>query len=66
MILCHVKDLNSKVYTLESIPIVNEISDVFTNEIPGISPKREIDLGLRCSRALNQFQKFHIEWHPKL
>ena len=29
---------------VEKIPVVNEFSDVFPEELPGIPPEREVDL----------------------
>ncbi|WMV29489.1 hypothetical protein MTR67_022874 [Solanum verrucosum] len=39
-------NVNSESPTLELIPIVNEFPEVFPNDLPGISPKREIDVGI--------------------
>ena len=38
-----VKDSNSKTLNLDSVPVVNEFSDVFPKDLPKISPEREID-----------------------
>ena len=44
--LVYVKDSNSESPSLESVPKVNEYSDVFPKYLSGIPPKREIDLGI--------------------
>ncbi|WMV37564.1 hypothetical protein MTR67_030949, partial [Solanum verrucosum] len=40
-------DMDSEAPTLESVLIVNEVSKVFPNNLPGVPPKREIDLALK-------------------
>lgn len=37
-----VKDSNSETLTLESVPVVNELSDIFLEDLPGVPPEREI------------------------
>ena len=44
--LVHVKDSNSESPSLKIVPVVNEYSDVFPKDLPGISPKREIDFDI--------------------
>ena len=44
--LVHVKYSSIETPSLESVPVVNEYSDVFLEDLPGISPKREIDFGI--------------------
>ena len=44
--LVHVKDSSSESPSLEIVPVVNEYSDVFLEDLPGISFEREIDLGI--------------------
>ncbi|XP_070046806.1 uncharacterized protein [Nicotiana tomentosiformis] len=39
-------DTTAEVPTLESVPIVNEFPDVFSDMLPGILPDREIDFGI--------------------
>lgn len=41
-----VRNVEFEVFTLDSVPIVNEILDVFPNELPNIPPKRKIDFGI--------------------
>ncbi|KAH0730003.1 hypothetical protein KY289_001191 [Solanum tuberosum] len=41
-----VRDVDSEIHSLESVPVVNEFPDVFPNDLPGIPPKREIDFGI--------------------
>ena len=40
-----VKDLDSKIPLIELVPVESEFLEVFPNDLPGISPKREIDFG---------------------
>ncbi|XP_070021321.1 uncharacterized protein [Nicotiana sylvestris] len=44
--LVHVRDINNEPTTLQSVPIVNEFPAVFLDELPGISPEREIDFAI--------------------
>ncbi|XP_070024798.1 uncharacterized protein [Nicotiana sylvestris] len=44
--LVRVTDTNAKVPSLDFVPVVNEFSDVFPDELPGIPPDREIDFGI--------------------
>ncbi|XP_070013583.1 uncharacterized protein [Nicotiana sylvestris] len=44
--LVRVADTTTEVYTLESVPIVNEFLVVFPDKLPGIPPDREIDFGI--------------------
>ncbi|XP_070040251.1 uncharacterized protein [Nicotiana tomentosiformis] len=44
--LVRVTDTTAEVPTLESVPIVNDFPDVFSDELPGIPPDREIDFGI--------------------
>src|SRR5687767_907514 len=44
--LVRVRDVESKVPSLESVPVVSEFPDVFPDDLPGIPPKREIDFGI--------------------
>ncbi|XP_070034772.1 uncharacterized protein [Nicotiana tomentosiformis] len=44
--LVRVMDTTAEVPTLESVQIVNEFPDVFSDELPGIPPDREIDFGI--------------------
>lgn len=32
--------------TIQSIPVVNEFPDVFPDELPGLSPEREIEFAI--------------------
>ncbi|XP_070056698.1 uncharacterized protein [Nicotiana tomentosiformis] len=41
-----VMDTDAEVPILESVPVVNEFPEVFLDELPGISPDREIDFGI--------------------
>lgn len=44
--LVRVKDTKSETPTLHSVNIVNEFSDVFLDDLPGIPPDREIEFGI--------------------
>ena len=44
--IVRVRDVNSEVPPLESVPIVNEFLDVFPDDLPGVPPEREIDFGI--------------------
>ncbi|XP_070054249.1 uncharacterized protein [Nicotiana tomentosiformis] len=44
--LVRVTDIDVEAPTLESVPVVNEFSKVFPNELPGIPPDRKIDFGI--------------------
>ena len=39
----HVRDTNVPCPSIESIPVVCEYPDVFPEDIPGLSPEKEID-----------------------
>ncbi|XP_010326483.1 uncharacterized protein [Solanum lycopersicum] len=41
-----VKDLESEVPPLESVPIVRDFPKVFPNDLPGVPPEWEIDFGI--------------------
>ncbi|XP_070054506.1 uncharacterized protein [Nicotiana tomentosiformis] len=41
-----VTDTDAEAPTLEFVPVVNEFSEVFPDELPGIPPNREIDFGI--------------------
>ncbi|KAH0633386.1 hypothetical protein KY284_036172 [Solanum tuberosum] len=44
--LVRVKDSSSETPTLESVPVVNEFPEVFPEDLPGVSPEREINFGI--------------------
>lgn len=44
--LVKVRDVESKVLPIESIPVVNECFDIFPNDLPGVPPEREINFGI--------------------
>ena len=44
--LVRLKDSNSETPTLELVQVVNKFSDVFLEDLPGVSPIREIDFGI--------------------
>ena len=41
--LIWVKDTNFETPSLDLVPVVNEYSDIFLKDLPGIPPEREID-----------------------
>ncbi|WMV50863.1 hypothetical protein MTR67_044248 [Solanum verrucosum] len=47
--LVRVKDSSSETPTLKLVPVVNEFSEVFPEDLPGVPPKREITLELISS-----------------
>ena len=44
--LAHVVDTSTPKVTLKSIPIVREFSDVFFDDLPRLSPDRELEFGI--------------------
>ncbi|KAH0636218.1 hypothetical protein KY285_035973 [Solanum tuberosum] len=44
--LVRVRDVDSETPSLESVPIFNEISEVFRNDLPSIPPTREREFGI--------------------
>ncbi|XP_070020167.1 uncharacterized protein [Nicotiana sylvestris] len=44
--IVQVKDADVEIPTLQSIPVVKEYADIFSDELPGIPPEREIDFGI--------------------
>ncbi|KAH0650521.1 hypothetical protein KY284_030433 [Solanum tuberosum] len=44
--LVRVRDVDSETPTLKSVPVVNEFSKVFLDDLPGIPPEREIDFSI--------------------
>ncbi|XP_070032908.1 uncharacterized protein [Nicotiana tomentosiformis] len=44
--LVHVRDIDKEPTTLQSVPIVNEFTTVFPDELLGIPPEREIDFAI--------------------
>ncbi|WMV24899.1 hypothetical protein MTR67_018284 [Solanum verrucosum] len=45
-LLAMVRDTTEGTLSLETIPVVNEFSDVFPEDLPGLPPVREIDFGI--------------------
>ena len=41
-----VQDLDSKIPPIESVPVVREFSEVFSNDLPIILPEREINFSI--------------------
>ena len=44
--LVRVNDLENEVPSIDYVSIVNEFQDVFSEDLPGFPPKREIDFGV--------------------
>ncbi|XP_070034789.1 uncharacterized protein [Nicotiana tomentosiformis] len=44
--LVRVQDVKVESPTVQSIPVINEFSDIFPDELPGLSPEREIEFGV--------------------
>ena len=44
--LVRVNDSNVEVLSLKLVSIVKEFSDIFPNNLPGVSPEIEIDFGI--------------------
>ena len=45
--LAHVIDKSSFEVTLDNVPIVCEFLDVFLEDLPGLSPNRELEFGIK-------------------
>ena len=59
--LVHVKDSSSEFPSLETVPVVNEYSDVFPKDLPGIPPEREIDLSIDLFFGYSTYFYFSIQ-----
>lgn len=59
--LVRVRDSNSEVLSLESISVVNEFTEVFFDDLSGVSLDRKLILGLTLFWTLVQFLSFLIE-----
>ena len=46
---CYTIDTQTKEEKVENIPIVCEFEDVFTEELPGLPPQREINFGIELT-----------------
>ena len=44
--LVHVKDSSFEYPSVEIVPVVNEYSDIFPEDLPGIPPQRKIDFDI--------------------
>lgn len=56
-----------KVATLENIPVIQEFVNVFTEDIPGFPPKRNIDFTIKVIPGATQVSKApYIMSIPKL
>ena len=53
--LVRVKDTKSETPTLQSVNIANEFSYVFSDDLPGIPPDREIEFGIDLLPILSPF-----------
>ena len=60
--IVRVKDLDSEIPPVESVPVVNEFLEVFPNDLPSIPPERKLIFVSICYRKQIQFQSLHIGW----
>ena len=44
--LVRVRDTEAEPPTLHAVPVVNEFSDVFPEDLPGLPPEREVEFGI--------------------
>ena len=44
--LAHVVDIDKKISKIEDIPVVSEFPNVFSDELPGLPPDREIEFAI--------------------
>ncbi|WOG95250.1 hypothetical protein DCAR_0414562 [Daucus carota subsp. sativus] len=62
--LAHVFDVNKEPPKIEEIPIVNEFSDVFPNELPGLPPDREIEFTIDLAPGTEPVSKAPYRMAP--
>ena len=55
--LALVVDSKREQVNLEKIPVVKEFPDVFPEELPGIPPKREVDLSIEVVHGTTQISR---------
>ncbi|XP_069145889.1 uncharacterized protein [Solanum lycopersicum] len=61
--LVRFNDLDQEVPSIDSVPIVNEFPDVFPEDLPGVTPEREIDFCVVLDTNTKQiyFTQYRIE-----
>ena len=55
--LAHVVDVKKEVPRIEDIDVVNEFSDVFPDELPGLPPDREIEFAINLAPGTEPVSK---------
>ena len=60
--LVRVRDTEAEPPTLHAVPVVNEFSDVFPEDLPGLPPEREVEFGVDVIPGPNQSPFLRIEW----
>ena len=63
--LCHlvrVNDLEHEVPSIDSVSVVNEFKDVFSEDLPRIPPERKIDFRVDLDQTPNKFTFLPIKW----
>jgi hypothetical protein len=43
--------------TIEEIPVVREFGDVFPDELPGLSPRRDVDFSIELESGMKPISK---------
>ena len=51
--IVRVRDLDSEIPLIESVPVVSEFPEVFPNDLPGIPPEWEINFGIDFLPGMN-------------
>ena len=62
--LAHVLDTSKEVPALEAIPVVNEFSDVFPDDLPGLPPDREIEFAIDLAPGTEPVSKAPYRMAP--
>ncbi|XP_074288638.1 uncharacterized protein LOC141613792 [Silene latifolia] len=65
LILCHVWDTREAVKGADKIPVVSEFQDVFLEEIPGLPPKRDVELIIELKPGTGPISKAPYRTGPK-
>ena len=55
-------DQDSKIPSIESVPVLREFPKVFAIDLPGIPPKWEIDFGIDLLPDANHISFLLIRW----
>jgi len=61
--LCHVAKTEDAGPSLEDIPVVREFPDVFSDEIPGIPPLREVEFYIDLTPEAFLFLRHLTRWY---